>query len=514
MEFIYILAVGCSVAVLFVIYVHAAKKPGAAGTKAFLLQIVLVTIWSVGALMEMVWPEVQGMLFWRNFEQIGIFLLPVSCVYFSVEYTHYDRMKKAIPFLLIVPVIALVLIFTDSATHIMRSDYVVSYSPLFGKALSVNATSTGKAFVAYNFMLAFVSLIILFNYSRRVSNDMKRQLYLIQIAMGLIIVFGILKTALLEGTAFNLPIVTMYLPTSLILYYNLYRNNFLYVSPLARDKVFDVIDQGIVVTDILGRIVDKNAFAEQLLSLLFEVREELLGKQIVEIFAENPDWVDFIQNGVSGELELKTSYKSPHYINIKVYPLLSHKGKPVGSVYIIRDTTSLRLYENELKIKAETDSLTGLLNRNGVLDMFSRILNETEINGEYVSVLVMDLDKFKWINDTFGHASGDRVIRAFAKLLTEVLRRKDAVGRLGGDEFVAILPGVGSKEALEIAQRILEIAKERVVRLEDGTDVHLTLSIGICDNEVVKPADEMIKCADKAMYIAKDRGRNSCVVWE
>lgn len=129
-------------------------------------------------------------------------------------------------------------------------------------------------------------------------------------------------------------------------------------------------------------------------------------------------------------------------------------------------------------------------------------------------MLMMDLDNFKGINDTFGHDGGDRVIIALADLLKEVLRQKDAIGRLGGDEFVAILPGVNRTEAKVIAHRILTVAEKKDVDIMEGTSIRFTLSIGICDNTNVKWAEDILKCADKAMYMAKNKNRNCCVVWE
>ena len=453
------------------------------------------------------------MLFWRNFEQIGVFLLPVFCVYFAVEYARYDRMKKYLPLLLIVPIVAILLIFTDSKTHIMRYGYIVSYSPLFGKALSVHSTPVGKAFVAYNYTLAFASLLILYLFSRQIARNMRRQVILVMIATGLIFLFGFLKTAFLEGSHINFPIVTIYLPGSLVLYFNLYRNNFFYVSPLAREKVFDVIDQGIVVTDNAGMIVDKNPFAVYLLHSFFGVREELTGKKMDEILQEYPDWLNAAQNGSSFEMEVEKGEESIQYIHIRVYPLQSHKSR-VGSVTIIRDITAIRLQELALRTKADTDSLTGLYNRAGFMDMFAAILKDTLATGETVSVFLIDLDKFKCINDTFGHDGGDRVLQTFADTLRGILRRKDVVGRIGGDEFAIALPGINRNEALEIAKRILQAAEQSFVILEDETSIQFSLSIGICDNEEAKSEEDMLKCADKAMYMAKSRSGSRCVVWE
>lgn len=106
------------------------------------------------------------------------------------------------------------------------------------------------------------------------------------------------------------------------------------------------------------------------------------------------------------------------------------------------------------------------------------------------------------------------MIKAFADILREVLRREDAFARIGGDEFAAVLSGVDKKEAMEIAGRILNTANKRVVYIGAESSVQLSLSIGICDNRIAKPEDDMLKYADKAMYSAKSSMGNCCVAWK
>ena len=161
-----------------------------------------------------------------------------------------------------------------------------------------------------------------------------------------------------------------------MLYYNLYRHNFFRVSPIARDKVFDVMDLGIVVTDNLGMIVDINPSAAQLLDSIFDIREKPTGKMMGEVFGKYPDWVELTRNGIDGETEVKITNKDLSYIHIRVYPLQSQKGTQIGSVTIMRNVTTLRMQESALKIKAEKDSLTGLLNRDSFMKVFAGKLKE------------------------------------------------------------------------------------------------------------------------------------------
>ena len=125
--------------------------------------------------------------------------------------------------------------------------------------------------------------------------------------------------------------------------------------------------------------------------------------------------------------------------------------------------------------------------------------------GKPVSVMMMDLDKFKQINDSFGHDVGDRVLKSVADVLRATLRHNDAIARIGGDEFAAALPNVDRIGAMEIAERIMQVASEQYVRADANATVPLKLSIGICDNTKLSSAEEMLKSADKAMYLAKGK---------
>ena len=514
LELIYIFIVASTLTFFFIVSIYAIRNIHEAGSKAFLLQILCVSIWSLGSLAEMLSTTEAGMLFWRNFEQLGVFFLPVACVYFALDYARYDRLKRYLPLLLIVPVLAIVLIFTDGSTHLMRTGYLVSYSPLFGKALSVHQTNLGKILVAYNYLLALVTVVILFVFSRQVAKKQRRQVLLVLSAIALVFVLGFLKSAFLEGTRFNVPIMTIYLPGSLILFNNIYRNNFFRVSPIARDKVFDVIDMGIIVTDSTGMISDTNPCAVSLLNARFGIVNQLSGKKMAEVFPDYPDWLNLTQNNASGELELRLTNSELHFIHIRVYPLQSASGALVGSVSIMRDVTDVRMQEFALKTKAATDGLTLLMNRESFMEELEKRLHEAQRTREHVSVLMMDLDKFKGINDTYGHDDGDRVLRAVADVLKEVLRHQDAIARIGGDEFAAILSGVTRREAAEIANRIIKAANQKVIHLGSGDSVALKLSIGVCDNQSANSEEDLLKCADKAMYLAKGRTGNCCIEWE
>jgi diguanylate cyclase (GGDEF)-like protein len=155
---------------------------------------------------------------------------------------------------------------------------------------------------------------------------------------------------------------------------------------------------------------------------------------------------------------------------------------------------------------ASTDDLTGLLNRRGFVSAARKLIERSEKKNEPVSVLVFDLDRFKSVNDRFGHSMGDETLRLFAAVVGTSMRASDIVGRLGGEEFVAILPA-SSDIAVIAAQRVRR-SFETLGAVVNGQPVGATVSIGAASGEPGADVMALIEAADKALYEAKKNGRN------
>jgi diguanylate cyclase (GGDEF)-like protein len=164
--------------------------------------------------------------------------------------------------------------------------------------------------------------------------------------------------------------------------------------------------------------------------------------------------------------------------------------------------------EAEHKAAALIDPLTGLANRRAFRDRAERMFERSERDGSLFSLLAFDLDRFKKINDTFGHPTGDHVLRIFADVLSSTLRSADIAGRIGGEEFSVALPGCGVEAALAIARRI-RAAFQDDARFVNGQRVEATVSVGVASApEHGGSLAEIIASADGALYRAKALGRN------
>jgi diguanylate cyclase (GGDEF)-like protein len=177
----------------------------------------------------------------------------------------------------------------------------------------------------------------------------------------------------------------------------------------------------------------------------------------------------------------------------------------VGAAFIVLILAKDRTV-HAYKLAATTDPLTSVLNRRGFFDTAAVLLSRSLRRRASVSVLAFDLDRFKSINDDYGHAMGDAVLQLFAKVLQQTLRASDVIGRLGGEEFIALLPATLA-EATIAAERVrTALAAQYIVQA--GREITATVSIGVACGPPSTAIDVLIARADAALYHAKTSGRN------
>ncbi|MCK4888262.1 MAG: diguanylate cyclase, partial [Planctomycetes bacterium] len=168
--------------------------------------------------------------------------------------------------------------------------------------------------------------------------------------------------------------------------------------------------------------------------------------------------------------------------------------------------------EEEISLLVNTDELTGLTNRRRFFDILEREIFSARIKGKSLCMMMLDIDRFKNVNDTYGHLAGDMILRQMGKILKENTYSLDVVGRYGGEEFVILMPDTSYSTAIKAAEKLRKIIDECHWDIGEKR-ISITVSIGIAS---VDSSDslELIKRADKALYEAKKQGRNCIVCWE
>ncbi|SLM28260.1 putative Response regulator PleD (Includes: Diguanylate cyclase) [Desulfamplus magnetovallimortis] len=186
-----------------------------------------------------------------------------------------------------------------------------------------------------------------------------------------------------------------------------------------------------------------------------------------------------------------------------------------GAVVIFSDISERKRMEKELKLLATTDSLTGVSNRRFFMEGVSKEINLAMRHDLPVTFLMMDIDEFKNINDTYGHQAGDDILKNVSQICMESLRANDLFGRVGGEEFAALLPATSIDQAKVVAERIRKTIEESRWNI-GGVTISSSISIGMAPFRRDKEGgvDALIKDADEALYYAKNSGRNCIKISE
>lgn len=230
-----------------------------------------------------------------------------------------------------------------------------------------------------------------------------------------------------------------------------------------------------------------------------------------ERFADNPF--------VAGEPHLRfyagVPLRTPDGHNIGTLCAIDHAPRAFSEreTSILADLAAMTMDELELRQLVAVDALTGVLSRRAFRDEAARAMSQARRGPRPLGMVAIDIDHFKSVNDTYGHAAGDTVLAGVAAACRDNLRAGDAVGRLGGEEFAALLPGAGRTEALDVAEK-LRAAVEKLRFGLGGKPVGVTASFGVAAlDQATSDVDALMANADAALYEAKGSGRNRCVGW-
>jgi diguanylate cyclase (GGDEF)-like protein len=263
-------------------------------------------------------------------------------------------------------------------------------------------------------------------------------------------------------------------------------------TPVAAQEIFGALIEAapdaMLVVDEDGEIVFVSNRAE---SLFGYSRQELLGESFELLVIDS----EFGRRKDGSTFPVETSFSS-----------VSTSGRTfVASV--IRDATERRTVERRLRFLAEHDALTGLGNRREFEERVTEQLARAKRYGEQAALLMIDVDDFKRINDTYGHHAGDEGLRAIGGVLSESVRVMDSVARIGGDEFAVLLPYADRGTAEEVADKLRHAVARRTLSLGDHEEVPLSISIGIAMiDKTTSDEEAAFRAADLAMFEQKHHG--------
>jgi diguanylate cyclase (GGDEF)-like protein len=265
-------------------------------------------------------------------------------------------------------------------------------------------------------------------------------------------------------------------------------------------------DYEVFVTGNSLEVVDMAIAVKPSAILLDIVMPGLDGFELCRLLKKEPEVMDvpvIIVTGKTDTKDIKTAFDLGAFDYIR---------KPLDQVEVIaRVKSALRFKEQQdmLKEMAFKDGLTGLFNHAVLMELFEKEVNKQERNKRSISFMMLDIDFFKKVNDTYGHLAGDMIIKQVADIIKNSVRDSDIVGRYGGEEFGVVLSETNAQEAGQVSERIRQTVENN--SFDIGTEkVKITLSIGIYTKDYAEALGykEVIKRADEALYKAKQNGRN------
>jgi diguanylate cyclase (GGDEF)-like protein/PAS domain S-box-containing protein len=292
------------------------------------------------------------------------------------------------------------------------------------------------------------------------------------------------------------------------------------------ERLMEIITEGVYFLDESGRITYWNNGAERITGYS---REEALGKKCSDNFLRHVDEMgrELCIDGCPmmatmydcrpREAEIFLHHKDGHRvpINVRTSPITGKGQKAVGVVEVFSDRSersSLIVELENLRKEVLTDPLTGLGNRRYAEICAAAALRDLEAEGTEFGVLMLDIDRFKSVNDNFGHAIGDRALRMVGWTLANSLRRSDAAARWGGEEFLAVCPRIRRPLLEEVAERARALIERSWISLDDGRKIAVTVSVGGAIALRGEALEALVARADERLYACKTAGRNRVAI--
>ena len=489
------------ISIQLAIYIYLNRKK--INLKGFLGLIISVFIYSAFYSLELIAPKIDTMRIYTSIEYIGILSIPAFWIIMAISYTNKEKIinNKFYICIFFVPICLMIINFTNEYHHLFYKSY--SYSIIY----SLNIADL-KPGVFYYITMLYVNVSFLIgnvlyvhNFFRE-NNLYKKRSFIIMIT-SLIPWFGY-WVYMMGVMSVKIDIVPITLAILCLFYaYALFNSDIFGTLALARRIIFNDITDAIIVLDKYNTLIEINKKAEQ----IFNINNNLIiGKDCNEIFKEHSQLIKNINENKIKSFKLEVDIMGKiHYFQGKIDLLKSSKNE--GKIIILIDNTEQIALNKKLRHFATVDSLTQVYNKNYFYEISESKLKESNNTNTPVSLIIFDLDKFKYVNDNYGHLAGDIVLQKTSEVCKAVLNPEHYLGRYGGEEFVILLNDIDATKAFEIAE-IIRSEIEKIDILYDGTTIKVTSSFGVFCSYKEKNLTRLLQKADKALYKAKRLGRN------
>lgn len=479
------------------------------GKAAIFLAVTMlgVALYSFGYAMELAADTLRVVMLWVRFQHLGIFLIAPNWLLFAISVSDYEK-RITWKLILALSVIPIYLFFTaqtlgglNLAHHNPRLETLGPYQVLAYDRNMFNYISIG-----YYTLCMAISTLLFVKMFFRAAPSARRHLYLYLIGSLPPWATAIVYNLNLESSGFDFTPLFLGV-SSLFFTYGLLRFRILDLLPLARNAIFEDMATGVVIANADNQIVDFNPAFTKIFPLVSHAKRA----DVEAFFSAYPELSAWLEGNTEGRVNFtRTDAGDSTHYRVSSSEITNRKGRKIGKIYHFYENTQEKLLQDKLEVMATHDGLTGIYNRQHFDRLAKNELNRLERYGGELSLAMIDLDKFKRINDTYGHGAGDQVLMTVAQTFQEELRKSDVLSRFGGEEFVILLPETDSHSAKSLCERLQQKLVEKTVQY-DRHQIKVRASFGVA---TVNNGDELsleviYKYADQALYKAKDAGENT-----
>src|SRR5919112_504122 len=505
---LYVISLFVAAALLVVFALRAWRRRGTPGAMALAVLMAAGTVWGVGYALSLGAAEPSTRIYWGEIKYLGTVAIPLAWLIFALQYTGREGWvtRGVLTLLAVEPCVALVLIFTNEAHGLFWSSRESGTSRPFPIIESVY----GPWFwvhLSYSYLLLLVGTVFLTQALVSSAHLYREQRIALVVGTLMPWVVNAVSVSGVVSVGGPDPVPLAFAIAGVVFARPLFRHGPLDLVSVARDVVVEGMGDGVIVLDVQDRVVDLNPAAQRILGCSFS---EAVGQPIERIL---PGQVALLRRHhgseeAHGEAAVGSGVAARYY-DIAISSLRTRNVARAGRLISLRDITERKDLEQQLMQQALHDALTGLPNRALFMNRLELALARARRRESKVAVLFMDLDNFKFVNDSLGHEAGDLLLVAVCNRVQPCLRSEDTIARLGGDEFALLIEDVKCpSEPAYLAERIEE--ELRVPFTVGGQLVFVTASIGIAIGDSRQnPPEYLLREADLAMYRAKEEGKAS-----
>jgi diguanylate cyclase (GGDEF)-like protein len=480
------------------------RRKDAPEATIFAILVASMAVYAFGYAGEVAQTTVASAKFWLDVEYLA---LPWAGALWVLAACRHNGLRGRAPLLFVIPVIT----FIGHYTNFRNLFYLAPMTLIHRGPFWVLEFQRGPLSILDNAFLLVSFLAGTWVYIsglRHASSLFRKQAVVLVAASFLPLIGYLVYLAGLSPWGLDTAPVTLGV-TCALLYYGIFHCGMFDLAPQARNLIFNTIRDAVIILDSRNRLLDFNPAAKALLPVL---SKKNLGTEVASMLAAYPELSIALSN-TANEVEIQIGKTGPETFELRTWPLSTvpsnSASRIIGRAVILANISAQVHLREELRRQSETDSLTGIANRRRFHQALEIECMRFTRGHSPLSVLMIDLDYFKNVNDQFGHPTGDAVLRSVAQMLVSLLRKTDLPARYGGEEFSVLLPETRCEGACIIAERIRQTICKGPIEV-DGRQIPLSVSVGVAShaNDLEVKPEILLKKADLALYRAKATGRN------